>query len=146
MNIYLGSDHRGFKLKEKIKEWLIKENYQVQDLGNNTYDENDDYVDFAKTVADQITKNSADRGIVFCGSGVGVDITVNRYPEVRSGFILNKDQIEIATRDDHINILSVAADFINEEELKKIISVWLKTNFSQEERHLRRLQKMKNIK
>ena len=142
MKIYLGSDHRGFQLKEKIKEWLNKENYQVQDLGNNTYDKNDDYVDFAKAVAEQVAKNSDARGIVFCGSGVGVDVVANRQQGVLSGFVLNEQQIEMATRDDHINILSVAADFIREEQLKKVIQIWLKTEFSSEERHLRRLQKI----
>lgn len=143
MEIYLGADHRGFYLKEGIKAWLQSNNYKVIDCGNTIYNEQDDYPDFAHKVATEVSKNpEIRRGIVFCGSGVGVDIEVNRHKGIRSALVLNAEQIASASRDDQINVLAVPSDFIAGETLKKIIYIWLSTVPSGEMRHKRRIKKI----
>lgn len=146
MTIYIGSDHRGFKLKESIKTFLASQNYEVVDLGNDRYDENDDYPDFAAAVAKKVAENSEEnRGILLCGSGVGVDIVANKFKGVRSALIFNPKQARLSRNDDNANVLSLAADFLSEDDAQRIINVWLKTPFSGEEKYSRRLQKIRDI-
>jgi len=147
MTIYLGADHRGFKLKETLKQLLQEAGYKdIVDLGNTKYDKDDDYPDFGIEVAKKVSldpKNS--RGILLCGSGVGMDIIANRYPNVRSVLAMIPDQATTSRKDDDSNVLSLGADFVSENEVKKIVTVWLQTDFSGEERHRRRLQKIDSI-
>ena len=80
--IYIGADHRGFELKEKTKVWLAEQGYEVEDVGDHVFDPGDDYVDYAIKVAESIEGNGGDsRGILLCGSGHGMDIAANRFPE-----------------------------------------------------------------
>lgn len=146
MIIYIGADHRGFKLKETIKSYLIKSGYTVHDVGNDHYDENDDYTDFAVKVTEKVSVNtSGSRGILLCGSGVGVDIVANKFPGIRSALVTIPNQAYVSRNDDDTNILSLAADYIDPEEAKKIVSVWLQTPFSNDENHKRRLDKIKKL-
>ena len=143
--IYLGSDHRGFELKEALRAWLVSEDYQVEDLGALVYDANDDYPDYALKVAQKVAVDPNGRGILLCGSGVGVDIVANKVDGVRSGIGLNDDQATAARRDDNINVLVIATDYISEENAKKMIKVFLTTEFSGEQRFTDRLQKVEAI-
>ncbi|MDP3763467.1 MAG: RpiB/LacA/LacB family sugar-phosphate isomerase [bacterium] len=146
MIIYIASDHRGFKLKETLKIYLVNSGYTVHDLGNDHYDENDDYPDFAIKVSEKISEDSINnRGILLCGSGIGVDIVANKFHNVRSSLVFSPDQAYMARNDDDANILSLAATILDEEKAKKIVSVWLQTPFSAAERHKRRLEKIKNL-
>lgn len=143
MNIYLGADHRGFKLKEQIKDFLKQSAYSVFDLGNDHYDQNDDYPDFANLVAQKVSSDPQNSvGILICGSGVGVDVVANKFKRVRSALAFNPDQAFISRNDDNANILSLAADFIEFEDAKRIVNIWLQTPFSGGERHKRRLKKI----
>ncbi len=144
MFIFIGSDHRGFKLKEALKIFLKENGYEAVDVGNDHYDENDDYPDFAKAVAEKVAENPENnRGILICRSGVGVDIVANKFKGVRSALASNPEQARLSRNDDDANILSLAADFLSENEMREIISVWLETPFSGDENHKRRLQKIK---
>ncbi|MBN2197735.1 RpiB/LacA/LacB family sugar-phosphate isomerase [Candidatus Wolfebacteria bacterium] len=146
MLIYIGSDHKGFQLKELIKKSLDNQGYEILDMGNDHYDENDDYPDFAKLVAEKISQNPTERrGILICGSGVGVDVVANKFKRVRSALINSSDQAFASRHDDDANVLCLAADFINESEVDKIIGTWLVTPFSEEENHQRRLYKINAI-
>lgn len=149
MNIYLGADHRGFELKEAIKVWLAENKLTGHDEGAFSYDQTDDYPDFTKAVAENVTRdleNGEDaRGIVFCGSGVGVDITANKMPGIRCGFAHTEKQIESARSHDDINVLAVPADYLDEETVKKIIKTFLHTDFVPEDRHTRRIDKITEI-
>lgn len=146
MLIYIGSDHRGFKLKESLKIYLKESGYEVVDVGNTNYDQADDYPDFAALVGRKISLDPENsRGILICGSGVGVDVVANKFKNVRSALAFNAEQAIAARSDDNTNVLSLAADYLNEEEAKKIVSAWLKTLFSGEERHNRRLKKIQDI-
>lgn len=141
MIIYIGADHRGFQLKETLKTFLTESGYTVEDMGNDHYDENDSYVDFTKAVAKKVAADLYNsKGIVICGSGVGVDIVSNKFPSIRSALVFSPDQAMASRNDDNANVLALAADFIDLEHIKKIVGVWLQTPFSEDERHKKRLQ------
>ncbi|PIQ69981.1 ribose-5-phosphate isomerase [Candidatus Shapirobacteria bacterium CG03_land_8_20_14_0_80_40_19] len=143
--IYLGADHRGYDLKEKIKKWLKDKRYEFVDFGNDKLDQEDDYPDFALKVIRKI-KKEGDFGILFCGSGVGMDILANRFSHIRCGLGFVSQQIRIAKRDDNINCLVLPADFSTETEARTIIEMFLETNFAEGEKYLRRLKKIEKIK
>jgi len=146
MLIYIGADHRGFELKESLKNFLGKKGYEIIDVGNIKFDENDDYPDFAKLVGDAVSQDPlARKGVLICGSGVGVDIVANKFKEVRSSLVFNPDQAFLARNDDDANILSLPADFLNEEDAEKILGVWLAAGFSGKEPHRRRIEKINGI-
>jgi RpiB/LacA/LacB family sugar-phosphate isomerase len=147
MTIYIGADHRGFRLKESLKEFLKVGGYEVKDLGSDHYDKSDDYVDFAKKVSKEVESGEKDdRGILVCGSGVGSDIVANRFPGVRSSLSFSSEHAMAARNDVDANVLSLPADYITQEMAKKILDVWLKTPFSGEETHIRRLKKIEELK
>ncbi|MDP3729435.1 MAG: RpiB/LacA/LacB family sugar-phosphate isomerase [bacterium] len=145
MIIYIGGDHRGFKLKESLKKQLQKSEYTVVDCGAKTFIQDDDYPDYASKVAEKVSNNADVRGIVICGSGVGVDIVVNKYKNIRSGLVGSPDQARVSRTDDNTNILALAADFLSEAQAKKIMKTWLTTDFSHDPRHRRRLKKIADI-
>ncbi|NCO89501.1 ribose-5-phosphate isomerase [Candidatus Wolfebacteria bacterium CG18_big_fil_WC_8_21_14_2_50_39_7] len=146
MLIYIGADHRGFSLKEIFKKILKDKGYEVVDVGNDHYDENDDYPDFAKLVGLAISQEPVNRrGILICGSGVGVDIVANKFKGVRSALVNNPDQAYLSRNDDDSNVLSLAADFLSEDDAKKILGTFLQTPFAGEGKFQRRLQKINQI-
>ncbi len=146
MVIYLGADHRGFALKEKLKTTLAGQGYEVVDCGNTVEDENDDYVDYARAVAERVSHQANDaRGIVICGSGVGVDVTANKFKGVRSALAFANDQLYAARHDDNVNVLSIAAEFTKEDQAKEFLKIFLETPFGTEERFTRRLEKLDSI-
>src|SRR3989344_1993166 len=149
MKVYLGADHRGFKLKEELRVWLLENKISVEDLGAFKYNQDDDYPLFAqavaKNVAADLEKNIGARGIVICGSGVGVDIVANKVDHIRSGLAVSAKQVEEARKDDNINILAIPSDFVSGEIAKKIVKVFLKTKFSKEEKKIRRLLEIEKI-
>ncbi|MBI4099195.1 RpiB/LacA/LacB family sugar-phosphate isomerase [Candidatus Parcubacteria bacterium] len=141
---FFGSDHRGFKLKEALKAHLAERGIQVEDLGNAVEDPDDDYVDFAAKVAAKVSENPSDhRGILICGSGHGVDMVANKFKGVKSALAFNEAVAKQSREHEDANVLSLASDWVSEEDAKKIVDVWLATPFSGEERHVRRLEKIK---
>lgn len=145
MKIFIGTDHRGFDLKTQIVTWLKENGHVVVDHGAMEYSRNDDYVDFASAVGESISHDELSKGIVICGSGIGVDIAVNKFPNVRGGLGFKEEQVKAAREDDDINVLSIASDFTDFEESKKLISVFLETNFKPTENHTRRIEKIKAL-
>jgi len=146
MLIYIGADHRGFQLKESLKKYLKDSGYEAVDVGNDKYVATDDYPDFAALVGRKISLDPENsRGILICGSGVGVDIAANKFKNVRSALAFNAEQAAMSRSDDNANVLSLAADYLSEDDAKKILSVWLATPFSGEERHRRRLRKIEDL-
>ena len=145
MKIYLGADHRGYKLKEAVARFLFEKGYSFEDMGADSYKENDDYPFFAEKVASVVAYESENRGILICGSGVGMNIVANKFDNVRCGQGINRDQVKSARRDDDINILSLAADFVGEKEALEMVEAFLRTDFSGEERHKRRIEEIKKI-
>ncbi len=146
MLIYIGGDHRGFKLKESIKAYLKSSGYEVVDVGSAVYTDGDDYPDYAKLVAEKIQEDPENRrGILVCGSGVGVDIVANKFARVRSVLAMSADHAIVSKSDDDTNVVCLAADFIDDSTAKKIVSAWLQTEFLPQERYRRRLKKIEDI-
>jgi len=147
MTIYLGADHRGFRLKEQLKNFLKEDGYVFTDLGAAEYDGSDDYPNFAVAVAEKVSGSPEEsRGIVICGSGCGVDIVANKFRGVRSALAISPDHAFMARHDDNANVLALASDFIDEASAKSIVKVFLTTPFAQlEERYARRLRKIEEI-
>ncbi len=143
MKVYLGADHKGFELKEKIKQWF--DDYEWYDLGNLVYDQNDDYTTYAKLVAQKIQEDKNSLGILLCGSGVGVDIVANKFDGVRSSIGKNIDQVKAGRNDDNMNVLVIAADFTKDKEAQGLIKAFLKTKFANKERFNKRLNDIKKI-
>lgn len=143
--IYLGADHRGLELKEKIKYWLLDWRFEYEDLGATEKNPADDYPDYARKVAEKVVIGDDNRGIVICGSGIGVAIVANKVVGARAGTASNYEQVRAAVNDEDLNILALAGDFINDGEAKEIIKVFLDTKFSKAERHIRRLNKIKEL-
>jgi len=141
--IYLGADHRGYQLKEKIKQWLEEWGLEAEDLGNNKFDPNDDFPDFAIQVGEKVVREKG-LGILLCGSG-GMALTVNKFKGVRAAEVWNLETTKHAKAHDDINVLVLPADFVTEEEAKKMIRVWLDTPVKSEEKYIRRLNKIKNL-
>lgn len=141
--IYIGSDHRGFQLKESLKKYLAELGETVEDVGNTALDPEDDYPDFAAAVARKVAEApEKNRGILLCGSGIGVDIVANKFKGVQSGLCLTPEMAEMGRNDDDINVLALAADFTDQETAKAIVRVFLETLFSGEEKHKRRVEKI----
>ncbi|MEK9195584.1 MAG: RpiB/LacA/LacB family sugar-phosphate isomerase [Patescibacteria group bacterium] len=144
--IYLAADHRGFQLKEQLKQLLIDQKYPVEDMGALKYDENDDYVDFAKAALEKIIDNPGlHKGIFICGSGHGMSIVADKYKGIRSAMGYNRYVATQSRQHEDANVLVLAADWVKEKEACDIISDWLGAEFTSEERHLRRLMKINEI-
>ncbi|MBI3981029.1 RpiB/LacA/LacB family sugar-phosphate isomerase [Candidatus Microgenomates bacterium] len=143
--LYLGSDHRGFALKEEIKKFLSKKNILYQDLGNKILDPEDDFVDFASLVAQKVQTEKEARGIVICGSGVGVCIAANKYKNIRCGIATTKEMVHSAREHDDINILALSADILSVEQVQEIVEEFLNTPFSSAEKYSRRIEKINKI-
>lgn len=140
MTIYFGADHRGFELKEQLKKYFQERAYEVIDFGNEVYDENDDFPIFATKVGEKVGWNpDKGRGILVCGSGVGVCVVANKFRNVRAATAISSDQIYDARRHDDINILCLSSDSFDFEVSKAMAQVFLDTSFDEEEKHRRRL-------
>lgn len=141
--IYLGGDHRGFELKARIAQWCSGRGYEFEDVGAYKYDRDDDYVDFSIAVAQRVAKApNSHRGIVLCGSGVGVDVAANKVAGVRCGLGFAVDQIHCARKDDNINVLALAADNLAEDQVLLLVEAFLETEFVESERYTRRIGKI----
>jgi ribose 5-phosphate isomerase B len=138
MKIALGSDHAGFRYKEKIKEFLIGQGHEVVDFGTHSA-EPADYPLFIRPAAEAVARGEAERGIVLGGSGNGEAITANKVPGIRCGLCWT-EQVAIWNRaHNDANVLSLGERTISEEEALKIVKVWLETPF-EGGRHVRRIE------
>ena len=142
MTLYLASDHAGFPLKTIIKNHLEKNGHVIKDLGAQTLAPTDDYPAYAKKVANIISKDPAQKGILLCGSGQGVCINANRFKNVRAALAWDEKSAAAARTDDDTNILCLGARLLSPAKAKKIIDTWLKTPFSKLTRHKRRIKQI----
>lgn len=141
--IPIASDHAGFELKEKVIKFLSSKNIDTKDFGTYSRD-SVDYPDFAHKVGSAINKGEYKRGIVICGSGNGVQMTVNKYPGVRCALCWNEEIASLARQHNDANILSLPARFIPEELALKIVDIFLNTDF-EGGRHQRRVEKINKL-
>jgi ribose 5-phosphate isomerase B len=145
MRVYLGADHRGFELKEKIAEWLFEWRYKFLDVGASHYDPKDDYTLYASEVASLVSKNKKSLGILLCGSGVGVDVVANKFDGVRASIGKSPEQVKAGRSDDDMNVLVIAADYTKEDEAKGMVKAFLATKFSSKNRYRKRLADIEKI-
>lgn len=145
MKIYLGTDHAGFELKEKIKDFLTELKYGFEDCGAFEFDRNDDYPDFIGKVGNNVSKDPNSRGIVIGKSGAGECIVANKYKSVRAFLAVNDKNVRLAREHNDANVISLGSEIVGLEEAKNLIKIFLETPFSEDERHVRRINKIKEI-
>jgi len=145
MKVYLGADHRGYFLKEKISRWLFEGDYDFFDVGAESLDLKDDYTKYASEVASLVAKTKGSRGIIFCGSGVGVEVVANKFDGVRAAIGINAEQVKAGRQHDDMNVLVMAADFTDIDQVQEMLKVFLVTKFDQKARHKRRLQEISKL-
>jgi ribose 5-phosphate isomerase B len=163
MKVYLGTDHAGYDLKEKVKTFLQEKGYDVEDCGAYTFDKDDDYPDFISKAAEGVSKDQESRGIVFGSSGQGEAIVANKYKNVRAAVFYapavpahNVDvtgrksedpfeMIRLTREHNNANVLSLGAKILSEEDALKAVEFFLKEPFTEEARHVRRVEKIKEI-
>ena len=143
MKIHLATDHAGLELKEKVKLYLSDLNYEVIDHGAYEYNALDDYPDFIFPCAKAVSNDPESKGIILGGSGQGEAMAANRVRGVRASVFYNgpDEIIKLSRQHNNANILSLGARFMSEEEMYKIIEVWLSTDF-ESGRHQRRIEKL----
>lgn len=140
--VYLGSDHGGFALKEKAKQWIQDLGMQYQDLGATEIVQSDDYPDYAKTVAKEVVTNPLNRGVLFCKSGGGMTIVANKIPGIRAVNVFNEASARQAREHLDANVMALGANWVSEEDARKAIETFLTIMFDEnEERHKRRVAK-----
>lgn len=146
MRIYLGSDHRGFELKEELKKWLTEESYEVEDVGDHVFDPEDDYVDFALKVAEFIEgAEEHDRGILLCGSGHGVEMVANRFRHVKAILAFNDEVTVQGRQHEDANVLVIPADWIDSESAKNRVRLFLETEKNTDDKYVRRRARVANL-
>lgn len=145
MKVYLATDHGGYELKEILKEWLKKDSFEVEDMGANSLDPEDDYPDFIVPLARKVAQESDSLGIISGRSGNGEAMAANKIKGVRAAVCLNEEMARKSKQHNNANILSLGADYMSVDEAKNIVRVFLETPFSNEERHIRRINKIKKV-
>lgn len=143
--IYIGSDHAGYNLKEEIKKYLSELKVDFEDLGAKTLNPQDDYPDFAKSVAEKVAKYPESRGIMICGTGLGSCIVANKVKGIRAASVWNEETAKQSREHLDANILCLGGRTQTVKEAKKILRVWMQTEFLGEERHKRRLEKIRGM-
>lgn len=143
MKIAIASDHRGVQIKSQIISQVEGLGHEVVDYGPTT-EESVDYPDFASTVAKLVSNGSVDRGILICGTGVGMCITANKFPGVRAATCHDDVTTEYSRRHNNTNIMCLSADMLGDRLLTRIIEIWLKTEF-EGGRHQRRIDKIRDL-
>jgi ribose 5-phosphate isomerase B len=139
----LASDHAGSELKEEIKKFLLELGYSFDDFGSDGF-ESVDYPDFAKIVAEKVSKGEYERGILLCGSGVGMAIVANKFSHVRAVQANDIYTAIMSKKHNDANILALAGRITGKELAKEIVKAWLETPF-EGGRHERRIRKIKDI-
>jgi ribose 5-phosphate isomerase B len=142
MHIYLGSDHRGFALKQEIINWLKSEGHSVTDCGNTEYQSDDDFTEYAFAVGEKVAADPGSRGIVLCGTGVGVAIAANKVPTVRAHVATTPQMAADGRKHDDTNVVAISADTTPLERAQAIISAFLTTSFEDTPRRKRRVEQL----
>lgn len=142
MKIAIAADHGGYPLKAILIEALEANNHEVLDLGAHEYDAGDDYPDFARYVGQAIQHKQAQRGIILCGSGVGASVAANKLKSVRAGLCHDNYSAHQAVEHDDINVLCLGSRVVGEAVALELVNTFINAQFSGEERHARRLEKV----
>jgi ribose 5-phosphate isomerase B len=145
MKIFIGADHNGYELKEKLEEYLKSQGYEVIDKGDTSLRPDDDFPIYAAKVASEVLANSGSRGILLCGSGQGICMAANRYKGIRASLVWDQDEAYSSRNDDDANILCLPARKLSFEQSKSLVETWLETPFAGAARFVRRIKQMDEL-
>jgi len=143
MKIYIGTDHKGVNVLNDISKYLNENSIDVVE-SKIEHSDTDDYVDFAKDVCENVLKNKNSFGILICGTGIGMSIAANKIKGIRAARCVTNEDAYLTRTDNNSNVLCLSYK-INTESLKEIINTFITTPFSSEERHIRRVNKIKEL-
>lgn len=144
MRIALGSDHAGYPLKDHLASWLAESGHAVYDLGTHNTDPVD-YPDYSAAVASAVLDGRADRGIVICGSGAGAAVAANKLNGIRASVAHDTYTARQMVEHDDVNVLCLGARVIGSEVARELITAFLQAKFSREDRHVRRVEKIRAL-
>ncbi|HET9726416.1 MAG TPA: ribose 5-phosphate isomerase B [Gemmatimonadales bacterium] len=144
MNVAVGADHAGYELKQELVPWLRSIGYEVTDLGTNSI-EPVDYPDVATVVAAAVLSGRAERGVLICGSGVGASVAANKLPGIRAGLCHDSYSAHQGVEHDDMNVLALGSRVIGVELARELVRLFLEARFTHEERHERRVAKIKAL-
>ncbi len=144
MKIAIGSDHGGYALKELVKTYLVKKGHDVEDFGAYST-ESVDYPDFAVKAATAVSNGQCDKGIVICSTGIGISIAANKVKGVRAALCSDILSARLTREHNDTNVLALGAFVVAEQMAYAIVDTWIETDFSNEERHQRRIDKITDI-
>ena len=139
--IPIAADHAGFEMKEKLAKKLEQMGYQVQDLGASSMQPADDYPVYAHPLAQEVSEGKVKRGVLLCGTGLGMSYVANRYPHVRAAVVWNPEVAKLARQHNDANVLVLPARCLSEKEAEQILEAWLDTPF-EGGRHARRVEEI----
>jgi ribose 5-phosphate isomerase B len=139
--IPIASDHAGYEMKQRLIAELSAMGYEPQDLGTNSADKPDDYPDYAHPLAKEVASGEVKRGILLCGSGIGMDIVANRYPGVRAALAWEPEIAELSRKHNNSNVLVLPSRFMTNDKAVEAMKKWLTTDF-EGGRHIRRVEKI----
>lgn len=145
MKIVIGADHAGFDLKQEVIQHLKELGHEIIDVGTNQPDQPDDYPDFAKLVAKQVQSGSVERGVLICGSGVGASVAASKFRGIRAAICHDHYSARQGVEHDDMNVLVLGSRVIGSSNAIDLVEAYLGAKFSGEERHVRRLAKIKSF-
>ena len=146
MKVFLGADHKGYEMKNQVREHLAhQEGYEVEDLGAITLEEGDDYPTYAYSVVTKVLGEDEARGILVCGSGQGMAMAANKVHGIRAALVWSTAEARAARRDDDANVLVLPANMIDIDTALAICNDFMSEKFSGEERHKRRIEQMEKF-
>ena len=143
MRISIGCDHRGVNLKSKLIEAIVTLGHEVDDRGTHG-EQSVDYPDFANQVCTEVSQKKSERGILICGTGIGMTIVANKFPGVRAANCFDEVMAELSRRHNNVNVLCLPGDLIGQRPIDDLVRVWLTTDF-EGGRHQRRVEKIAQI-
>jgi len=140
--VYIGSDHAGFYTKEKTKSYLMSRGFEVKDVGAFELNKEDDYPDFAFKLGEKVIRDKGAKGILICGSGEGMAIAANKVKGIRAAAVYDSYSAKMSRQDNDTNVLALNGRKFSFTKVKKIVDIWLFTEFSNLPRHKRRIKKI----
>ena len=143
MKVAIASDHRGYHLKEKVISLLTARGHEVIDEGPAS-DAAVDYPDFAALVAKKVSSGEVERGILICGTGIGMAISANKFPGVRAAACADEVTAELSRRHNDLNVLCLSGDLLSSRSIERVVDIWMKTDF-EGGRHQRRVEKIRQL-
>lgn len=143
MKVAIASDHRGYHLKEKVISLLRARGHEVHDEGPSS-DASVDYPDFAALVARRVSRGDVERGILICGTGIGMAISANKFPGVRAAACADEVTAELSRRHNDLNVLCLSGDLLSSRSTERLVDIWMNTEF-EGGRHERRVEKIHQL-